>query len=122
MDIWPQAEHPAGFDPYGVSTPTPVLQTLDKLAGTGPFPHLAWLAANRARLEDALGLPLAMVGVAAAALVDLGFSAKEGEMLFLMLRLPGAAAHALEQSETGFKRFPFHSLDVRSGNAVEAAA
>lgn len=112
LDIWPQAEHPAGFDPYGVSTPTPVLQTLDKLAAMGPFPHLAWLAANRAHLEDALGLPLAMVGVAAAALVDLGFSAQQGEMLFLMLRLPGAAAHALEQGQYGVKKFPFYPVTL----------
>lgn len=121
LDIWPQAEHPAGFDPYGVSTPTAVLQTLDKLAGMGPFPHLAWLAANRARLEAGLGLPLAMVGVAAAALVDLGFSAQQGEMLYLMLRLPGAAAHALEQSENGFKRFPFYPVEWTPGTTPEVA-
>jgi citrate synthase len=28
-------------------------------------------------------------------------------MLYLLLRLPGAAAHALEQKQLGFKRFPF---------------
>ena len=112
LDIWPQAEHPAGFDPYGVSTPTVVLQTLDTLAGLGPFPHLAWLASHRAGLEAALGLPLAMVGVVAAAFTDLGFSAPQGEMLYLMLRLPGAAAHALEQSENGFKRFPFYPVEM----------
>lgn len=122
LDIWPQAEHPAGFDPYGVSTPTAVLQTLNTLAALGTFPHLAWLTANRACLEEALGVPLAIVGVAAAALVDLGFSAQEGEMLYLMLRLPGAAAHALEQSENGFKRFPFYSVDVTSNDATEVAA
>lgn len=121
LDIWPQAEHPAGFDPYGVTTPTTVLQCLDKLSGLGPFAHLAWLAANRAHLEAELGLPLAMVGVAAAALVDLGFSAQQGEMLYLMLRLPGAAAHALEQSENGFKRFPFYPVEWTPGTTPEVA-
>lgn len=121
LDIWPQAEHPAGFDPYGASTPTVVLQTLDTLAGLGPFPYLAWLARNRAHLEEALGLPLSMVGVVAAAFTDLGFSAPQGEMLYLMLRLPGAAAHALEQTEQGFKRFPFYPVDWAPDTARKAA-
>jgi citrate synthase len=121
QDIWPQAEHPAGFDPYGVTTQTTVLQTLETLAGLGPFPHLAWLAGNRAQLEAALNMPLAMVGVAAAALVDLGFSAPQGEMLYLLLRLPGAAAHALEQSEHGFKRFPFYPVEWVAGVASGSA-
>ncbi|MES2582718.1 MAG: citryl-CoA lyase [Pseudomonadota bacterium] len=119
QDIWPQAEHPAGFDPHGVSTPATVLQTLDTLAALGPFEHLAWLASNRAHLEAALGLPLALVGVAAAALVDLGFSPQQGEMLYLMLRLPGAAAHALEQSQQGFKRFPFYPVEWSAGAAPQ---
>jgi len=28
-------------------------------------------------------------------------------MLFLLLRLPGAAAHALEQKEHGWRKYPF---------------
>ena len=32
-------------------------------------------------------------------------------MLFLMLRLPGAAAHALEQGEMGFRKFPFYTIE-----------
>ena len=35
-----------------------------------------------------------------------------GEMLFLLLRLPGAAAHALEQQGLGHKRFPFYELEL----------
>ena len=110
IDIWPAAEHPPGFDPHGVSTATIVRQLLDRLAGIGATPLLTWLAAHRPALEAALGLPLAISGVAAAALVDLGFSAREGEMLYLLLRLPGAAAHALEQEQYGFKRFPFYPV------------
>lgn len=112
LGIWPEAEHPAGFDPYGATTATAVLQTLDSLAGMGPFSNLHWLAANRTQLEQAMGVPLAMVGVAAAALSDLGFTAPQGEMLFLMLRLPGAAAHALEQGQYGVKKFPFYPVEL----------
>jgi citrate synthase len=50
--------------------------------------------------------------VAAAALSDLGFSAEQGDMLYLLLRLPGAAAHALEQVNYGFKRFPYPQIDL----------
>jgi len=112
LDIWPQAEHPAGFDPYGLTISTIVLRTLEHCAGLGDFPHLNWLATNRHQLEARLRLPLAMSGVAAAAFVDLGFSAKQGEMLFLLLRLPGAAAHALEQAEYGVKKFPFYPVEL----------
>jgi citrate synthase len=111
LDIWPQAEHPAGFDPYGVTTASVVVQTLQHLATVANSPHLTWLMHQRPALEAGLGMPLAMSGVAAAALVDLGFSAQQGEMLCLILRLPGAAAHALEQSQNGFKRFPFYALE-----------
>ncbi len=112
LDIWPQAEHPAGFDPYGVTTAGIVLQTLERLAAIGQTPHLNWLLAQRQALESALKLPLAISGVAAAALVDLGFTAQEGEMLYLMLRLPGAAAHALEQAGYGIKKFPFYPVEL----------
>lgn len=117
MDVWPESEHPPGFDPYGVSAATIVRQLLDRLASIGATPHLSWLADQRQKLEAALGLPLAISGVAAAALVDLGFSAREGEMLFLLLRLPGAAAHALEQEKYGFKRFPFYPVELEDDPA-----
>lgn len=117
MDIWPEAEHPPGFDPYGVSTATIVRQLLDRLAHIGQTPRLAWLATRRSDIEGEVGMPLAFTGVAAAALADLGFSAAEGEMLFLLLRLPGAAAHALEQQGYGFKRFPFYPVELVDGGA-----
>ncbi len=106
-DIWQPMEHPPGFDPHGASCATPVRQTLVHLAACSPGAALPWLDAQRAALEDAAGCPLAMSGVAAAALIDLGFGPASGEMLVLMLRLPGAAAHALEQEEFGFRHFPF---------------
>jgi citrate synthase len=77
-----------------------------------PGGRAAWLAANRATLESLAGRPLSLSGVAAAAFADLGLAPEEGEMLFLLLRLPGAAAHALEQARSGHKRFPFYRLEL----------
>lgn len=111
---WPQREHPAGFDPHGASTPGIVLKTLSALAEMRAGPRLPWLLAHRTALETAAGMPLAMTGVAAAAFTDLGFDPMQGEMLHLLLRLPGAAAHALEQQTSyGFKRFPYPPVDLQ---------
>jgi citrate synthase len=111
-DVWPKSEHPPGFDPYGVSISLSVSKLLDKLSSVSSLPRLMWLAANLQELQNVVGFPLALSGVAAAALCDLGFLPNEGEMLYLLLRLPGAAAHALEQGEYGYKRFPFYALDL----------
>lgn len=110
--IWPAPEHPPGFDPNGGATALPVLQTLSCLAGLSPGPRLPWLADRREALEQAAGAPLAMSGVAAAALSELGFLPEQGEMLHLLLRLPGAAAHALEQRHHGYKEFPFFRIEL----------
>ena len=108
-DIWLPMEHAPGFDPNGDATPTPILQSLELLAGLAPANGaLAWLKANRQALELHVGYPLAMSGLAAAALVDLGMDEDQGSMLYLMLRLPGAAVHALEQKQVGWKNFPFY--------------
>lgn len=117
-DVWPAPDHPAGFDPHGVRCTTPVLQTLAHLAGPDCGDDcrssLAWLRDNRPALESAAGLPLAMTGVAAAALRDLGFTPAQGEMLFLLLRLPGAAVHALEQRDGGYRNFPFFRVELEN--------
>ncbi len=116
MGIWPESGHPPGFDPHGVTTPLPVQQTLAALAALADAideaRHLRWLAANREALEVAAGRPLALSGVAAAAFADLGLTADQAEMLHLLLRLPGAAAHALEQRDAGHKQFPFFALEL----------
>ena len=113
-DVWPAAGHPAGFDPYGVRCTTPVLQTLKHLANLECGNFLVWLQANRSSLEVAAGLPLAMSGVAAAALHELGLSPAQGEMLHLLLCLPGAAVHALEQKDYGYKKFPFFQIELEN--------
>lgn len=111
-DIWPVASPTAGFDTHGVETPTPVRQVLARLTAIQPDSRCTWLAANLEAMERAAGRPLSLIGVAAAALCDLAMSPEQGEMLFLLLRLPGAAAHALEQRELGHKRFPFYALEL----------
>lgn len=110
--IWPQAAHPPGFDPNAATTARPVVQTLAALAALAAGPRLRWLEDKREALESAAGVPLALSGVAAAALADLGFDAEQGEMLHLLLRLPGAAAHALEQRHHGYKKFPFFAIEL----------
>jgi citrate synthase len=112
--IWPKPEHPPGFDPHGVSTATSVKQALARLAGCDAGPHLGWLMQNLAELEAAAGRPLALSGVAAAAFADLGCTPEQGEMLHLLLRLPGAAAHALEQRPLGYKQFPFGTVELET--------
>jgi citrate synthase len=113
-DVWPAPGHAPGFDPHGVRCTTPVLQTLARLAELGCGQSLAWLQINRSSLESAAGIPLAMIGVAAAGLCDLGFTSAQGEMLFLLLRLPGAAVHALEQKDYGHKNFPFFRVELEN--------
>ena len=113
-DVWPAPGHPAGFDPHGARCAGPVLNTLTHLASLGCGTSLAWLQDNRPSLESAAALPLAMSGVAAAALLDLGCTPAQGEMLYLLLRLPGAAVHALEQRDGGYKNFPFFSVELEN--------
>lgn len=105
-DTWPQLEHPAGFDPYASTCAEPVRATLKQLSLYDSHNILAWLYQQRIRLEALATYPLAMSGLAAAALHTLGFTPEQGEMLYLLLRLPGAAAHALEQKELGWKQYP----------------
>jgi len=118
---WPVAEHAPGFDPHGVSTATPVRQALACLSQYRVGSHLAWLEAHRQQLEAFAGRPLALSGVAAAAYADLGFTPAQGEMLHLLLRLPGAAAHALEQRPLGYKNFPFGTVELEPVDGKEAA-
>lgn len=112
--FWEPPEHAPGFDPHGTSTTLIVRQTLARLRRLSTGACLAFLESHRLDLEQAAGAPLALSGVAAAALVDLGFSPAQGEMLYLMLRLPGAAAHALEQHAQGYQRFPFGDITLEN--------
>jgi len=121
IDIWPTPEHAPGFDPHGVSIATTVRQLLETLARIAESPRLTWLHSHRQEVEQRIGLPLDIGGVAAAALADLELAPSEGEMLYLLLRLPGAAAHALEQEALGFKKFPFYPVELEDDPALNEA-
>lgn len=124
-DVWPVLEHLPGFDPHGSGTRTPgtVRDMLAALAAVSPGPRLPWLHVQRAALEDIAGMPIAATFVAAAAWADLGMDPAEGEMLHLLCRLPGAAAHALEQGRHyGFKRFPFPPVTLLDDPAAKEPA
>lgn len=122
-DVWPVMEHPPGFAPHAGPRPGIVQDALARLAERAPEAGmLRFLASHADALEAAAGRPLAMSGVAAAALHDLGLPPQTGEMLTLLLRLPGAAAHALEQQARGFKSFPFGAVDLLNDPAERLAA
>lgn len=104
--IWPRPQHPVGFCPFDARSPTPVLKTLQRLVSINEDGLAGWLVENRQEIEEAVGHPLSMVGVSAATFIDLGMEPLQGEMLYLLLRLPGAAAHSVEQYMQ-WKRFPF---------------
>jgi citrate synthase len=112
--FWPETGHPPGFDPHSAIAPRTVAQLADALLAHLPDGRLAWLRAHRAELEAAAGTALNQLGVVAAAFADLGLAPAEGEMLTLLWRLPGAAAHALEQQRRGFRQFPFFELELES--------
>ncbi|MGS2724551.1 citryl-CoA lyase [Porticoccus sp. GXU_MW_L64] len=109
VEVWPEREHIPGFDPNGSVCPLPIKQSLSYLLSIYPEPesHLQWLFNSRESLETATGYPLSMPGVAAAVFLDLGLSAEQAEMLYMILRLPGAAVHALEQEKNGWRKYPF---------------
>lgn len=118
---WPDADHLPGFDPnarggHGLSA-----QALVRLAALSGTPRLGWLAAHLTAVEASLGSALTLSGVAAAAFCDLGLSPAQGEMLFLLLRLPGAAAHALEQQASSYQAFPFFKLELLDDPQKEPA-
>ena len=102
---WPEPQHTPGFEPHAEKTSLRTLQYLDALPQSGS--STAWLQRHLTELEAAVESPISLVGVTAFAWRDIGLSAEQGEYLYLILRLPGAAAHALEQGALGWRRYPF---------------
>ena len=113
FDLWSDYEHPPGFDPNGEECPTTVLDVLAYLAGLDTDGPIAWLQQQRHALEQTFKQPLALTSVISAAFYQLGLDAKQSEMLFLMLRLPGAAVHAMEQEPLGWRKFPFFGTNAK---------
>lgn len=111
-DVWLQPEHVPGFDPHQTSMAKPCLQLLEHCASLlKQAGQSHWLVKNYQKLEADVGYGVSFTGAVAAILVDLGFTPEVGEYVFLFSRLPGAAAHASETRQQGFKTFPFfHDL------------
>ncbi|KAA3611723.1 MAG: citryl-CoA lyase [Planctomycetota bacterium] len=107
VDVWEPMEHPPGFAAYGIRCAEPVIQMLHHVEIWSDGPALPWLRANRLTLETIAERPLAISGVAAAAFYDLGFNQDQAELAYLLLRLPGAAVHALEQRRDGWRKYPY---------------
>lgn len=120
VEVWPQEGLWPGFDPHTPASTLPVRQALEVLAGLSPGPALPGLLALRPALEETCGRGLTLTGVAAAAYFDLGLAPESGEMLHLLLRLPGAAVHALEQQKLGYKKFPFGAIELLDDPAAPA--
>ncbi|MEJ2419586.1 MAG: hypothetical protein P8Y45_22200 [Exilibacterium sp.] len=114
--VWPPMDHPPGFNPYAYNCSTPVLRLLEHLSQIQENKNLNWLKEHRLQLESIAGCPLDVSGVAGAALADLSFDPQQGELLYLLLRLPGAAAHALEQHWLGCSSFPFYRQGLNITN------
>ena len=114
--VWGEIEHIPGFDPHGSSCAKPVMQTLEAFRDIRGEGNIAWLMENRESLEKYSGSPLSMTGVIASAFVDLGMTCDQAEMFYLFLRLPGAAAHALEQKQLGWKKYPFFGSALKITN------
>jgi citrate synthase len=114
--VWGEIEHTPGFDPHGSSCAKPILQTLNVLSEIAGEGKLSWLSENRENLEKITRSPLSMTGVIACAFAELDFTCDQAEMFYLFLRLPGAAAHALEQKQMGWKRYPFFGAALKITN------
>lgn len=121
--VWPACPIPAGWDPQHPQTGAPVHALLAQLLASLPETDasaLAWLAENMQAISEAFCAGCTMAMLAATVFKELGFSPAEGEMLFLLLRLPGAAAHSLEQSKLRFSEFPFPALKLVPANSEPA--
>ncbi len=114
--IWPVIEHIPGFDPHSIKSAKSVEDCLKGLLEYSSGEHLKWLADQKPKLELESKSALSLIGVLAAAFCDLNLTGEQCEYLFLMLRLPGAAAHAMEQKYLGWRKFPFFADTVTLEN------
>ncbi|MGX5201631.1 citryl-CoA lyase [Aliikangiella sp. IMCC44632] len=112
VEVWEPFEQVPGFDPHCDECHQLVIDALNFFSELSINGSLLWLKNNRAMLESKVGYPLSLNGVVSCVFYELGFTHKQAEMLFLILRLPGAAAHALEQEELGWRKFPFFGRDT----------
>lgn len=111
-DVWQPMEHMPGFDPNGDTCGKPIIEALNHMKTFETQGYISWLSDHREDIESLSQSPLSMTGVAAAVFHDLGFNENQAEMLFLLLRLPGAAVQALERQDYGWRHYPFFAGKV----------
>jgi citrate synthase len=111
-DIWDEFEHSPGFRPHGVKCPKTLLQLLTALNNCGDFSSIKWLSEQRETLEREIKAPMGHTFICAAVFSDLGLSPEQAEICALLLSLPGAAVHALEAKQQGWRKFPFFGQSV----------
>ncbi|MET1253629.1 hypothetical protein [Aliikangiella maris] len=112
-EVLPDIKHPPGFDIHFEKTSPFVLECLQFLTKAVSSSYLNGLEEHRETIESTAGYPISLICVLAAGFCDLGLTEEQCEYLFLILRLPGIAAHALEQKELGWKKFPFFADTVK---------
>lgn len=121
--VWPSAGRMGrvvGFDRQAHVGSTLVKQTIDVFSGfvkegnTEFVDGMEWLQTYQATLEQYAQAPMTLMFPVATALYVLKFTPEQAELLTLLLRLPGAAAHALEQADKGYRYFPFGNIEVVS--------
>lgn len=110
--IWPNLEHTPGFTKFESKTSTFVIDCLNFFEQLDNFDHVNWLANNYQRIGSQLNNGLSINALIAALCCDLGLNEEQAEYLFLTLRLPAAAAFAMEQRTLGWKHFPFFADTV----------
>lgn len=110
--LWGEVSHTPGFNPTSSSS-VPVISVLEQCIKIYDMPRSTWLFNNLAEIENKLKAALSFSGLCAVIFHEIGLSKEASQALFLILSLPGAAAHAIEQKELGFKSFPFFKLDTR---------
>lgn len=119
-DSWPVIEHPLGFDPNSERAPKVVVDVLENLSMSSIAESVIWLRDNRRILENHFKCSISLTSVIAAAFNDLNFNNEQGEMLYLFLRLPGAAVHSLEQKKHGWRKYPFFKDNLKILNDPKA--
>ncbi|PCJ22305.1 MAG: citryl-CoA lyase [Gammaproteobacteria bacterium] len=107
VDVWLPFEHVPGFAPNEDRLSRPLAQGLSVLSKCSERGYLQWLSEHQAELQKIIGYPVATSGLAAAAFLDLGIEAYIAEQCYMMMRLPGVIAHAHDQHQLGFQKFPF---------------
>lgn len=107
IDVWPDMQFPPGFTTLGEHANPIVQQSLQQLAPLDSTGNCEWLSTHLVKLETMAQSPANLLLVCSAILYSLKFQPEQAEMLTLLLRLPGAAIHALEQQAMGYKSYPF---------------